>query len=636
MAADPVSEITRSSRSRPGLRITAENDDLFVGREGEVARSQQAIASGARLIWIRGPAGSGKTELLMQIARSCRERELQYHWLSPRVEPPTSAVLLAIARNLGGGGDGRRRVLLIDDFELLRSIELWFVERFVPVLPPNVTLVVAARGPVPRPPGEDLGAVDIELGELTERDVQLHLERRGVPAERHPSIIAMAEGNPGLLEAAIAAMEIPRGLDLISDANVSLHVHHDTDLHRLAIAVLIAARATPYELLEQTFDDPREAREAFAWLSRLAIVEQTPRGLRPHTLYRRRYERELARNAPTIWEHARRVVREFTSQRISIAHDPFHWVLDRMFVDRDLAALREHVELPATDYGLTIGLARPEDRASILAVAATISADAAVEAERWLADEATEIDIVRDARGAICGYLCSLVLNAASPMSSAPPPIALASRHLLSIDWFGPATPPDARALIFRCCRVTGPPLAAKLGHAMLVAKMACRLLATPALEFVFVEAERPERWRPLMRFLGVEPHVVGELDRGEARRTLLAADWRPFALASVLERAAATASSRGEIASVMDAWPAAQESTNLSAMISQRIGDLARATGLSPREQEVLHLLVLGRSTTEIGVALHITARTARFHQSNVLDKIGAESRLDVVRLLL
>jgi len=170
----------------------------------------------------------------------------------------------------------------------------------------------------------------------------------------------------------------------------------------------------------------------------------------------------------------------------------------------------------------------------------------------------------------------------------------------------------------------------------MLLAQIACRLLATPALEFVFIVAERPERWQPLLRFLGVEPHTVGELDRGDAQRTLLAADWRPFAIGPILERAAAVASARSEISSVMDAWPAAQESTNLSAMISQRIEDLARSTGLSPREQEVLHLLVLGRSTTEIGVALHITARTARFHQSNVLDKIGAESRLDVVRLLL
>ncbi|HWU89692.1 MAG TPA: LuxR C-terminal-related transcriptional regulator, partial [Kofleriaceae bacterium] len=268
-------------------------------------------------------------------------------------------------------------------------------------------------------------------------------------------------------------------------------------------------------------------------------------------------------------------------------------------------------------------------------VAASISADAALEAERWLDDESAELDILRDARGGICGYLCSLVLNATSPLPDAAPPIALVSRHLQSIDWFGAATPPDARAIVIRACRVAGPPLVAKQGYAMLLAQIACRLLATPALELVFVVTDRANHWRHLIQFLGLEPHVVGEVNRGEAKRTVLAADWRLFASAPVLERAGAV-SRRSELASVMDAWPEAQESTNLSAMISQRIGDLARSTGLSPREQEVLHLLVLGRSTTEIGVALHITARTARFHQSNVLEKIGAESRLDVVRLLM
>ena len=37
----------------------------------------------------------------MQIARACRERDLPYHWLAPRVEPATSAVLQAIAKASG-------------------------------------------------------------------------------------------------------------------------------------------------------------------------------------------------------------------------------------------------------------------------------------------------------------------------------------------------------------------------------------------------------------------------------------------------------------------------------------------------------------------------------------------------------
>ncbi|HSR97038.1 MAG TPA: helix-turn-helix transcriptional regulator, partial [Kofleriaceae bacterium] len=69
---------------------------------------------------------------------------------------------------------------------------------------------------------------------------------------------------------------------------------------------------------------------------------------------------------------------------------------------------------------------------------------------------------------------------------------------------------------------------------------------------------------------------------------------------------------------------------------LEQRIALLARSAALSPREHEVLQLLLLGRNYAEIGTALQITPRTARFHQHNLLEKIGAESRLDIVRLLL
>lgn len=54
----------------------------------------------------------------------------------------------------------------------------------------------------------------------------------------------------------------------------------------------------------------------------------------------------------------------------------------------------------------------------------------------------------------------------------------------------------------------------------------------------------------------------------------------------------------------------------------------------LSAREREVLELLLLGRTHSDIGAALGITERTSKFHQANLLQKLGAESRLDLMRL--
>lgn len=78
--------------------------------------------------------------------------------------------------------------------------------------------------------------------------------------------------------------------------------------------------------------------------------------------------------------------------------------------------------------------------------------------------------------------------------------------------------------------------------------------------------------------------------------------------------------------------WP----QPSLPELLDDRMQSLSDQAGLSQREQEVLKLLLLGRSASEIGTALGIAARTAKFHQANVVTKLGADSRLDLLRLFL
>jgi DNA-binding CsgD family transcriptional regulator len=53
-----------------------------------------------------------------------------------------------------------------------------------------------------------------------------------------------------------------------------------------------------------------------------------------------------------------------------------------------------------------------------------------------------------------------------------------------------------------------------------------------------------------------------------------------------------------------------------------------AAALGLSPREREVLRLLVEGHSNPEIAATLFISHKTVRNHVTSILDKLGVESR--------
>ncbi len=80
----------------------------------------------------------------------------------------------------------------------------------------------------------------------------------------------------------------------------------------------------------------------------------------------------------------------------------------------------------------------------------------------------------------------------------------------------------------------------------------------------------------------------------------------------------------------------AAPQQKSLETLIRDRVRVLADEAKLSTREREVLDLLLLGRSDGDISTVLNISARTARFHQTNLLAKLGSDSRNDLVRLFL
>ncbi|HMG24568.1 MAG TPA: LuxR C-terminal-related transcriptional regulator [Kofleriaceae bacterium] len=628
-------------------------DGAFVGRDRELAELTAAVTAGTRRIWIGAAAGLGKTALLAQLAARCRERDLAYHWLAPH-EPATPAALRAVADELlraGGPGD-RRRLLIIDDLAMLRAVESWFVERFLPALPAAVTVVIADRAIAPAWRAADGGGGGgaLALAPLGDADARHYLALRGVADDRCAEIIAAADGIPAILAAAAdaAGPPPPAGRAFITEA-ARFYIRHDSDDHRLAIAVLAAARTTPYELLELAFDDPHAARDAHAWLSRLSVVDHTPDGLRPDPLLRKAWERELADRAPGLWGRARAAVRAFADHRIAMARDPLRWLLDRLYVDRDAAALRDYAILPAAEPPLAVAALGAGDHAAVTALAAAHHGPRAAAAiARWIDDDRAAFDVLRDPRGELRGYLCSVAITAAAEPPEGDPAIDQCVAHLRALDWFGLATSPDARALVVRDWMVAGAHQAPSAGAAVVLAQIAARLLTTPAVELQFVVTERAALWQRLFRFLGLAPRVAGEHRWGDRQYTVLAVDWRDASVGHVLQTASdavsaaiaapvlAVGTARLPVAAPDHADRAADGSRELSAALERRLVQLSRSAALSPREQEVLQLLVLGRSYTDIGVALQITPRTARFHQRNVLEKIGAESRLDLVRLLL
>lgn len=73
-----------------------------------------------------------------------------------------------------------------------------------------------------------------------------------------------------------------------------------------------------------------------------------------------------------------------------------------------------------------------------------------------------------------------------------------------------------------------------------------------------------------------------------------------------------------------------------LSELVEAKVARVSEACGLSDRERQVLQLLLRGRGLADIATMLEIAPRTVKFHQANVLQKLGADSRFDLLRVVL
>lgn len=69
---------------------------------------------------------------------------------------------------------------------------------------------------------------------------------------------------------------------------------------------------------------------------------------------------------------------------------------------------------------------------------------------------------------------------------------------------------------------------------------------------------------------------------------------------------------------------------------LAGHIDNVAARARLTRREREVLDQLLLGLTHAAIAETLGISARTVKFHQERLFAKLGAESRVDLFRILL
>jgi two-component system CheB/CheR fusion protein len=80
----------------------------------------------------------------------------------------------------------------------------------------------------------------------------------------------------------------------------------------------------------------------------------------------------------------------------------------------------------------------------------------------------------------------------------------------------------------------------------------------------------------------------------------------------------------------------ALERAANASVRSSWRAAAAARIAGLTRRQREIMDLVVAGISNKEIAARLHINQRTVETHRALVMNKTGAASLAELVRIAL
>src|SRR3954470_11468313 len=133
----------------------------LIGRDEEMALLRRTLGDGGPLVvFLHGIAGVGKSAIAEAFAVDARGHGATVLQLDGRSIQPTPDGFLAALEDKTGGAlasaaEGASRlgrlsgrvVVIIDTYEVLRMLDPWLRQSFVPILSDNVRIVISGREP---------------------------------------------------------------------------------------------------------------------------------------------------------------------------------------------------------------------------------------------------------------------------------------------------------------------------------------------------------------------------------------------------------------------------------------------------------------------------------------------------------
>ncbi|HEX3256991.1 MAG TPA: AAA family ATPase, partial [Pseudonocardia sp.] len=478
----------------------------FVGRAAELAAFDAALSghTPARVLFVHGPGGIGKSTLLDEMRRRAASRGRPVVSLDGRDVggsiPAVSAAVAAVADDPGP-------VLLVDTYELLTPLDRWFRGELLPSLPAGAVAVLAGREPPDSAWSADAGWRRLlrtcALAPLDAAESADLVGRFGAPASACARLAELGRGHPlalVLLAEAAAQGRAPANLadrpDLVAALCHVLVRDVPDAAHRTGLATCAHAFRTTEDLLADTVGQC--APQVWAWLASRSFVRHSGTGLHLHDLMRELVDTEFAQRNPQAYGALHRTIRAHATRRLRSGRTatPFRDATELFLLPRHPPLAAEFRQL--RDEGvLPVEPGRAADHAE---VAALVTQDRGARegalAAGWLAAQPECLYVARSDVG-IEGW--ALQVRVPDPAGPDDPVVAAA---LAAAERQSPLRPGET-AKIARCVGARpGPRSAANMVLVGSVTSIIEWLTKQDAWRMV-TSPDEPF-WRPFMEYLGL------------------------------------------------------------------------------------------------------------------------------------
>ena len=360
----------------------------------------------------------------------------------------------------------------IDGFELLEPIDGWIARTFVPALPANVRVAIAAREPPAEPWRATYRAAlrVIALANLSPDDAVAMLRQRGVEPDTATRLNAVAHGHPLSLQLGAEALR-QRPTLRIGELAVGAVAHELAELYldgldartRRALDAAALTRRTTLSVLGAMVPDDDPA-ELFERLRRLPFVVMGPDGLVVHDTVREATSALLRATNPDAYWRMRAAAwsRLRAELRGAPPRDVGRYTADMLYLIED-ESVRSAFFPPAVGEQ-AVAPARPEDADAIAALAEEwLSPRERACVPRWWEEVPDAFLVARGEDAATIGFACLADPRDAGPRLLDADPLASRWREHLRRD----RPPRDQRALFLRFL-VGGEPGSAAVGALLL------------------------------------------------------------------------------------------------------------------------------------------------------------------------